>query len=59
MIIPTAPQSGFPTDVENMGGALQNLMGGGGAGDLSQYMGEHGGGGLKYCQKIPLKEFIW
>ena len=44
MIIPTAPQSGFPTDVENMGGALQNLMGGGGAGDLSQYMGEHGGG---------------
>ena len=28
--------TGFPTGVEGMGGALQNLMGGGG---LSQYMG--------------------
>ena len=54
MIIPTAPQSGFPTDVENMGGALQNLMGGGGAGDLSQYMGEHGGG-LKILSKNTFK----
>ena len=28
-------EAGFPTDVENMEGALQNLMGGG----LSQYIG--------------------
>ena len=31
----------FPTGVDNMGGALQNLMGGGGG--LSQYKGGAGG----------------
>ena len=44
--------SGFPTGVKNMGGAVQNLMGDG-------FKSIHGGsmGGLKYCQKIPVKEF--
>ena len=54
--------TGFSTDVEN----IRGLGGGGGWegglfkilwGGLSQYMGgEHGG--LKCCQKIPVKEFI-
>ena len=53
--------SGFPTGVANMGGQApppidpQNLMGGGGG--LSQNMGG-AWGSLKYCRKIPLKEFI-
>ena len=36
------------------GGALQNLMGEGGLKSI------HGGsmGGLKCCQKIPVKEFV-
>ena len=38
--------TGFPTGVENMGGALQNLM----RGSLSQYMGE-AWGGLKMLLK--------
>ena len=43
----------FPTGVDNMGGALQNLMGGG----LKSIQGGSMGG-LKYCRKIPVKEFI-
>ena len=42
---------GFPTGVENMGGALQNLMGGGGGGGLSQYMGGSMGGALNAVKK--------
>ena len=39
-----------------MGRALQNLMGGGGgAGGLSQYMGEHGGEGFKMLSKNTFK----
>ena len=54
--------TGFSTDVENIrglgggrgvgGGSLQNFMGG----LKSVHGGEHGG--LKCCQKIPVKEFI-
>ena len=46
----------FPTGVDNMGGALQNLNEGGGGGLKSIQGG--GMGGLKYCRKIPVKEFI-
>ena len=45
----------FPTGVDNMGGALQNLMEGGGG--LKSIQGVSMGG-LKYCGKIPVKEFI-
>ena len=45
--------AGFPTGVENMGGSSK-FDGRG----LSQYMGEHWGGGGKILSKIPLKEFI-
>ena len=45
----------FPTGVDNMGGALQNLMEGGGG--LKSIQGGSMGG-LKYCRKIPVKEFI-
>ena len=54
--------TGFPTGVENMGvgrgggGALQNLMKGGGL--KSIHGGTWVGGGFKCCQKIPVKEFI-
>ena len=37
------------------GGALQNLMGEGG---LKSIHGGSMGGGLKCCQKIPVKEFV-
>ena len=49
--------TGFPTGVENMGvgrgggGALQNLMKGGG---LNQYMGEHGWEGALNAVKKSL-----
>ena len=45
-------EAGFPTGVANMGGAPQNLMGGG----LSQNMGG-AWGELKMLSKIPVKEF--
>ena len=41
---------GFPTGVASMGGAPQNLMGGG-------LKSKHGGS-LKCRRKIPVKEFI-
>ena len=43
--------SGFPTGVANIGG------GGGGLRASVKKLGEHEGN-LKYCQKIPVKEFI-
>ena len=50
-----SPVSGFATGVEKMGeggGALQNLMmGGGGLKSIH-------GGSLKCCQKMHVKEFI-
>ena len=45
---------GFPQVVANMGGAPHNFVEGGG---LSQNMGG-AWGSLKYCRKIPVKEFI-
>ena len=45
--------AGFPTGTENMGGALQNLMGG-----LESIHGGSMGGRLKRCREIPVKEFI-
>ena len=49
-------QQVFATGVENKGEGSSKCDGGG----LSQYMEEHGrgGGGLKRCWKIPVKEFI-
>ena len=44
--------TGFATGVENMGGSSKFD-----GGNLSQYMGG-AWGGLKFCQKIPVKEFI-
>ena len=49
-------RAGFPTGVANMGGAPQSLMGEGGL--KSKHGGSMGGGSLKCCRKIPVKEFI-
>ena len=47
--------SGFPIGVENMGGGSSKFDRGG---ELkSIYEGSMGG--LKFCRKIPVKEFIW
>ena len=47
--------SGFPIGVENMGGGSSKFDRGG---SLSQFM-RVAWGGLKFCRKIPVKEFIW
>ena len=40
------------------GGGPQNLMGEGKHQNKIKTWGEHGGGSLKCCRKIPVKEFI-
>ena len=50
---------GFATGVENLGGPpIYGCSSKFEEGGLRQYMGEHGEGGFKCCQKIPVKEFI-
>ena len=57
-VMNSSPSPGFHTGVENIRGGSSKFDGGGGEGEgLSQYMGELEGG-LKFCQKMPVMEFI-